>query len=137
MDGFDVGPERMPTDLTKLPVVRRVFIDAEKKNPKVVTQAYELFQIMDETNRTFSRLKQTGDVEAIKDYVEENRTELAYKKYVFKMVDGLNKLNARERQIERDETMTADEKKEAMLKLREMRMNIASKVTEINEKLGR
>ena len=137
MDGFDVGPERMPTDMTKLPVVRRVFIDAEKKNPKVVTQAYELFQIMDETNRTFSRLRQIGDVEAIKDYVEENRTELAYKKYVFKMVDGLNKLNARERQIERDETMTADEKKEAMLKLRELRINIASKVAEINEKLGR
>ncbi len=137
MDGIDVGPERLPTDLTKLPVVKRVFIDAEKKNPKVVTQAYELFQIVDEANRSFSRLKQMGDVEAIKDYVEENRDVLAYRKYVFKMVDGLNKLNARERQIERDTEMTADEKREAMLKLRELRINIASKVEEINKKLGR
>jgi hypothetical protein len=33
--------------------------------------------------------------------------------------------------------MTADEKREAMRKLREMRVNIASKVAEMNEKLGR
>jgi len=127
----------MPTDLTKLPVVRRVFIDAEKKNPKVVTQAYELFQIADEANRTFSRLKQIGDVEAVRDYVDENRDILTYRKYIFKMVDGLNKINAQERRIESDPEMTADEKREAMLKLRETRINIASKVGEINEKLGR
>jgi hypothetical protein len=137
MDLADAGPERMPTDLTKLPVVKRVFIDAEKKNPKVVTQAYELFQIADEANRTFSRLKQIGDVEAVKDYVDENRDILTYRKYIFKMVDGLNKLNAQERRIESDPEMTADEKREAMRKLREMRVNIASKVAEMNEKLGR
>ena len=137
MDLADTGPERMPTDLTKLPVVKRVFIDAEKKNPKVVTQAYELFQIADEANRTFSRLKQIGDVEAVKDYVDENRDILTYRKYIFKMVDGLNKLNAQERRIESDPEMTADEKREAMRKLREMRVNIASKVAEMNEKLGR
>jgi hypothetical protein len=137
MDVFNIGPERMPTDLTKLPVVRRVFIDAEKKNPKVVTQAYELFQIADEANRTFSRLKQIGDVEAVRDYVEENRDILTYRKYIFKMVDGLNKMNAQERRIESDPDMTADEKREAMKNLRELRINIASKVEEINEKLGR
>ena len=82
-------------------------------------------------------MKQIGDVEAIKDFVEENRDVLSYRKYVFKMVDGLNKLNARERQIERDPEMTADEKREAMLKLRETRINIASQVDEINQKLGR
>lgn len=137
MDLADAGPERMPTDLTKLPVVKRVFIDAEKKNPKVVTQAYELFQIADEANRTFSRLKQIGDVEAVKDYVDENRDILTYRKYIFKMVDGLNKLNAQERRIESDPEMTADEKREAMRKLREMRVNIASTVDMMNEKLGR
>lgn len=137
MDGVDIGPERLPTDFTKYPIIKRVFIDAEKKNPKVVTQAYELFQIIDEANRSFSRLKQMGDVEAVRDFVEENRDALSYRKYVFKMVDGLNKLNARERQIEKDPDLTADEKREAMRKLRETRMNIASKVSEINEKLGR
>jgi len=137
MDAVDAGPERLPIDFTKLPVVRRVFVDAEKKNPKAVTQAYELFQLVDEVNRSLSRLKQMGDVEAVKDYVEQNRDVLTYRKYIFKMVDGLNKLNARERQIERDTSMTPDEKREAIRKLREFRINLTSKVSEINAALGR
>jgi hypothetical protein len=137
MDAVDAGPERLPIDFTKLPVVRRVFVDAEKKNPKAVTQAYEQFQLVDEVNRSLSRLKQMGDVEAVKDYVEQNRDVLTYRKYIFKMVDGLNKLNARERQIERDTSMTPDEKREAIRKLREFRINLTSKVSEINAALGR
>lgn len=137
MEGFDVGPERLPRDITQLPVVRRFFMDAQVKNPKVVTQAYELFRLVDEANRSFSRLRQTGDAEAVMDYLEENKDVLSYKKYVFKLVDRLNKLSAHERQIERDQTMTREEKLEAMAKLREVRIRLASKVKEINAVLGR
>ncbi len=137
MESQNIGPERLPRDITQLPVVRRFFMDAQVKNPKVVTQAYELFRIVDEANRSFSRLRQTGDAEAVVDYLDKNRDVLSYKRYVFKLVDRLNKLSAHERQIERDTTMTDAEKKEAMAKLRETRIRIASKVSEINEKLGR
>lgn len=137
MESQNIGPERLPRDITQLPVVRRFFMDAQVKNPKVVTQAYELFRIVDEANRSFSRLRQTGDAEAVVDYLDKNRDVLSYKRYVFKLVDRLNKLSAYERQIERDTTMTDAEKKEAMAKLRETRIRIASKVSEINEKLGR
>jgi hypothetical protein len=137
MEGAQIGPERLPRDLTQLPVVKRFLIDSEVKNPKVVTQAYELFRIVDEANRSFSRIRQTGDAEATLDYLNENRDVLSYKKYVFKLVDRLNKLSAHERASERDETMTDDDKREAMGKLREVRIRLASKVSEINEKLGR
>jgi hypothetical protein len=137
MEGANIGPERLPRDLTQLPVVKRFMIDSEVKNPKAVTQAYELFRIVDEANRSFSRLRQTGDAEATLDYLNENRDVLSYKKYVFKLVDRLNKLSAHERAIERDTTMSDDEKREAMRKLREVRIRLASKVKEINEKLGR
>lgn len=137
MELVDVGPERLPKDVTRLPVVRRFFIDAQNRNPKVVSQAYELYGLVDEANRSFSRLRQMGDVEATMDYLEENRTLLSYKKYVFKLVDGLNKLSARERAIERDGSMTRDEKFAAMQNLREMKIRIANKVAEINEALGR
>ena len=120
-----------------MPMVKRFYVDAETKNPKVVTQAYELFRIVDEANRSFSRLRQTGDAEATLDYLNENRDILSYKKYVFKLVDRLNKLSAHERALERDKTMSDDEKREAMRKLREVRIRLASKVKEINEKLGR
>jgi hypothetical protein len=137
MEGVDAGPERLPRSVSQLPVVRRFFIDSEYKNPKVVSQAYELFRVVDEANRSYSRLRQIGDAEAVKDYLDENRDILSYKKYVFKLVDGLNKLSAQERRIESDQTMTRAEKFEAMAKLRETRMKLAAKVTEINAALGR
>lgn len=137
MEGVDVGPDRLPRSVSQLPVVRRFFIDTESRNPKVVSQAYELFRVVDEANRSFSRLKQIGDAEAVKDYLDENRDVLSYRKYVFRLVEGLNKLAARERQIAADQEMTREEKFEAMRKLRETRLNLASKVSEINEKIGR
>jgi hypothetical protein len=71
------------------------------------------------------------------DYLAENKDVLSYKKYIYKLFDGLNKISARERQIERDETMTRDEKFEAMNKLREVRARLTSQISEINKKLGR
>jgi len=137
MESANVGPDRMPRELTRLPVVKSFFIDAKSKNPKVVTQAYELFQIADEVNRTVSRMKQMRDVEALTAYVEENKDVLTYKKYIFALADNLNKLSAQERSIERDSTMTREEKLAAQRRLRETRIQLASKVDEINRKLGR
>jgi hypothetical protein len=137
MSGFDAGPEKIPMEISQYPVIRRFFVDAEAKNPAVVTQAYELFRLVDEANRTFSRLRQANDAEALMDYFEEKKDVLAYKKHIFKMVDRLNKLSAYERQIERDKTMTDEEKIAAKRRLREMRIRVAATVEEINKKLGR
>lgn len=134
---FDAGPERLPRDLTQMPVVKRFFVDAESRSPKTVSDAYELFRIVDEANRSFSRLRQTGDAEAVADYLDENKDVLKYKKYVYTLVDRLNKLSAYERQIERDKTMTDEEKREAMNRLREVRKRLTAKVGEINKALGR
>jgi len=137
MEEAGAGPERLPRDITQLPMIKRFLLDAESRSPKSVAQAYELFRVVDEVNRSFSRLRQTGDTEAVMDYLAENRDVLSYKKYIYKLFDGLNKISARERQIERDETMTDDEKFEAMRKLREVRARLTSQISEINKKLGR
>jgi hypothetical protein len=137
MEEAGAGPERLPRDITQLPMIKRFLLDAESRSPKSVAQAYELFRVVDEVNRSFSRLRQTGDTEAVMDYLAENKDVLSYKKYIYKLFDGLNKISARERQIERDETMTRDEKFEAMRKLREVRARLTSQISEINKKLGR
>lgn len=137
MQDAEIGPERMPIELSNAPVVKSFFIEAKSKNPKVVTQAYELFRIADEANRTVSRLKQMQDAEALTAYIDENRGILRYKKYIFTLADRLNKLSAQERAIERDTTMTADEKIAAQRELRDVRIRLASKVEEINRQLGR
>lgn len=137
MEGLDVGPERLPKDITQLPVVKRFLLDAESRNPKSVAQAYELFRVVDEANRSFSRLRQTGDVEATMDYLEKNRDILSYKNYVYRLFDGLNKISAQERRIERDETMTREEKVEAIKRLREVRARLTSQISTINKAIGR
>jgi hypothetical protein len=137
MENASIGPDRMPTEISNLPVIRSFFIDAKSKNPKVVTQAYELFRIADEANRTMSRLRQMGDAEALANYVDKNKDVLQYKKYIFTLADRLNKLSAQERSIERDTTMSRDEKLAAQQKLREIRIRLASQVNMINDKLGR
>jgi ribosomal protein S10 len=137
MENASIGPDRMPTEISNLPIIRSFFIDAKSKNPKVVTQAYELFRIADEANRTMSRLRQMGDAEALANYVDKNKDVLQYKKYIFTLADRLNKLSAQERSIERDESMSRDEKLAAQQKLREIRIRLASQVNMINDKLGR
>ena len=51
MEGVDVGPDRLPRSVSQFPVVRRFFIDTEYRNPKVVSQAYELFRVVDEAKQ--------------------------------------------------------------------------------------
>ena len=84
-----------------------------------------------------SRLRQSGDAEALAEYVEENRDIIRNKKYVFSLADRLNKISAQERMIERSEDMSRDEKLAAQQRLRDVRLRLASRVGEINEKLGR
>ena len=137
MEDSGLGPERLPRSFVELPGVRRILIDAEYKNPKVVSQAYELFGVVDEINRSFGRLKQIGDAEALAKFVEENRDALASRKTVFKVVEALNRMTAQERRIAQDATLSREEKFEAMKQLREARIRIASNLSEINERLGR
>ena len=137
MEGGDIGPDRLPRDVTQLPLVKRFLLDAESRSPKSVAQAYELFRVVDEANRSFSRLRQIGDAEAVMDYLEKNKDVLAYKKHIFKLVDSLNKISAYERRIEQDQTMTREEKVEAIKKLREVRARLTSNIGEINKALGR
>jgi hypothetical protein len=137
MELVDVGPERMPRPMTDAPIIRRFFVDAETRSPKTVAEAYELFRIVDEANRSFSRLRQSGDAEAAMDYLEENKNILAYKKYIYKLTNQLNKIGSYERQIERNKEMTRAEKLEALEKTRDMRVKLTAQIKEINRALGR
>lgn len=137
MEGLDIGPDRLPRKFSEAPGIRRIFIDAEGRNPKVASQAYDLGGVVDEISRSYNRLKQIGDAEALANFVEENRKALSYRKTVFKILDGLNKITAQERRIAQDPSMSREEKFEAMQSLRQAKIRISSQVSAINEALGR
>ena len=134
---FDVGPEKLSMTLSEAPAIKSFFIDAQARNPKAVSQAYELFRIVDEANRSFGRLRQIGDMEALTDFLEENRDVLKYKKYVLKLTNGLNKLSAQERRILQDKSLSDEEKRAEMERLREVRSQLTARVSEISKALGR
>jgi len=134
---FDVGPEKLSMTLSEAPAIKSFFIDAQARNPKAVSQAYELFRIVDEANRSFGRLRQIGDMEALTDFLEENKDVLKYKKYVLKLTNGLNKLSAQERRILQDKSLSDEEKRAEMERLREVRSQLTARVSEISKALGR
>lgn len=127
------GYQIMPTEVSTWPGVRAFMVDAQTKTPQAVADAYEMFREVDTVNRTLSRLRKTGDVEAVRDYVEDNRGILKAKAPVMKIAEALNNIAAQERRIERNTTMTREQKLEAMRKLREMKLRVTQNVPKIRE----
>ena len=134
---FGEDNQGLPVAGSRLPVIRRFFVDARDRQPQAATEAYELYQIVDKVNRTVSRLKKSGDTEALKEYREENINVLRVGKQVRKMADNLNNIRAQMRRLEADKVMPMNEKLEKMRELRSREARVTSKIDEINQMLGR
>ena len=137
ISAFGEDNQGIPVAGSKLPVIRRFFLDARDQQPQSAADAYELYQLVDRANRTISRLKKSGDVEALKEYREENIDLLRVGKQVRKMADNLNNIRAQVRRLEADKVMSGAEKKERMRELRAREAQLTRKIDEINERLGR
>jgi len=134
---FGQDNQGIPIAGSNLPVIKRFFIDAQDKQPQAAAEAYEVYQIVDKATRTASRLKKMGDVEALKEFREENIDLLRVGKQVRKMAENLNNIRAQVRRLEVNTTMSGSEKKERMRELRAREIQLTRKIYEINEKLGR
>ena len=134
---FGADNQGLPIAGSQLPVIRRFFVDARDKQPQAATEAYELYQIVDRVNRTISRLKKSGDTEALREYREENINVLRIGKQVRKMADNLNNIRAQVRRLEADKMMPMDQKLEKMRELRSREARVTKKIYEINQQLGR
>ncbi len=134
---FGEDNQGIPVAGSNLPVIRRFFLDAQDKQPQAAAEAYELYQLVDKATRTASRLKKMGDVEALKEFREENVDILRIGKQVRKMAENLNNIRAQVRRLEVNTTMSGSEKKEKMRELRARELQVSRRVEEINLKLGR
>lgn len=136
LNGISVGPEQLPIrSITEIPGLKQFLVDSSTRTPKSVKDAYELFGMVDEVNRTFSRLRASGDAEAAIAYAKENMPILQRKRYIMKMVEALNNLKAQERAIERNNTMSTEEKRAALDKLSDLKRRVTSQVGRLNEEL--
>lgn len=134
---FGQDNQGIPIAGSNLPVIKRFFIDAQDKQPQAAAEAYEVYQLVDKATRTASRLKKMGDMEALKEFREENIDLLRVGKQVRKMAENLNNIRAQVRRLEVNTTMSGSEKKERMRELRAREIQLTRKIDDINAKLGR
>ena len=134
---FGTDSQGLPVAGSELPVIRRFFIDAQDKQPQAAAEAYELYQLVDKVNRTISRLKKSGDTEALKEYREENINILRAGKQVRKMADNLNNIRAQIRRLENETTMGRQEKLDKLRELRAREIRVTRNIDQINQQLGR
>lgn len=134
---FGSDNQGLPVAGSQLPVIRRFFVDARDRQPQAATEAYELYQLVDKTNRTISRLKKMGDTEALREYREENINILRVGKEVRRMADNLNNIRAQIRRLEADKVTPMSEKLDKLRELRSRELRVTRRIDEINQKLGR
>ena len=134
---FGEDNQGLPVAGSELPFIRRFFIDAQDKQPQAAAEAYELYQLVDKANRTISRLKKSGDTEALKEYREENINLLRAGKQVRKMADNLNNIRAQIRRLENDTTMGREQKIDKLRELRAREIRVTRNIEQINQQLGR
>ncbi len=137
ISAFGKDGEGLPVPGSSLPVIKRFFIDAQDKQPKAVSDAYEVYQLVDRATRTINRLKKSGDVEAFKEYQAENRDLLRLGPMIRKMTQNLGDIRAAVRRLEKNTTMTGAEKIAKMRELRSREIQVTRRIDEINQKLGR
>lgn len=132
----DLGPQQVPyMSLTQYPVIRSFITDAKTTSPQSVADTYELYTMVDQVNRTFSRFAAMGDADAALKYAEENLGILMYKKQITQMVGALDGLRAQRRVIERDKDMTDAEKVTALQELRDLEKQLTANIKELNAAL--
>lgn len=132
----DLGPQQVPyMSLTQYPVIRSFITDAKTTSPQSVADTYELYTMVDQVNRTFSRFAAMGDADAALKYAEENLGILMYKKQITQMVGALDGLRAQRRVIERNKDMTDAEKVTALQELRDLEKQLTANIKELNAAL--
>jgi hypothetical protein len=134
---FGQDNEGLPVAASNMPVVRRFFVDAQDKQPQAAAEAYELYQMVDRVNRTMSRLKQSGDREALREYRQENIDILRAGKQIQNMSKNLNSIRAQIRRLEADTTMDSAQKLQKMRELRARQLTVTRNIEKINQRLGR
>jgi hypothetical protein len=134
---FGEDNQGLPVAGSRLPFIRRFFVDAQDRQPQAAAEAYELYQLVDKVNRTISRLKKSGDTEALKEYREENINILRAGKQVRKMADNLSNIRAQIRRLENDTTMNREQKLDKLRELRAREIRVTRNIDQVNQQIGR
>jgi hypothetical protein len=110
--------------MEQLPVIKRFFAG----DSGTISAYYDLKEEVDTVVQTVNMLQRTGNVEDLKEYLQENKKLYALKNYVGVLDKGMKQLSQASKMIGASKTMTADEKRESIDKIHEAQLKLTERV---------
>jgi hypothetical protein len=117
-------PVKATKRMEQLPVIKRFFAG----DMGTISAYYDLKEEVDTVVQTVNTLQRTGNTDDLKPYLEENKKLYALKNYVGTLDTTMKQLNQAGKMINASKTMTADEKREALDKIREAQIRLTSRI---------
>jgi hypothetical protein len=117
-------PVKATKRMEQYPVIKRFFAG----DSGTISAYYDLKEEVDTVVQTVNNLQRTGNAEELKTYLEQNKNVYALKNYVSILDKSLKQYNQAGKMINESKTMTADEKREALDKIKEAQLQLTEKV---------
>lgn len=119
----------------QLPVLKRFIREDPAFSTRYLTDLYELKNDVDQVYSTISRYRKEGDFEKVKSLVEANRDKLGLRGPLNRLVNAIQMNRNRMTQVELSETMSSQEKRDALDRLLEQRNRISRQVETLSKRI--
>jgi hypothetical protein len=104
--------------------------DLNDAQSRYVSQMYDQGRVLEQAYHTYRTMLREGKVADTTEYLQEHREEISKYRQLERAKSAETKLNLRQRQIENDSTMSAEQKRNAIREILLTRERIAKPVTE-------
>jgi hypothetical protein len=122
-------PERPSRDWLKT-ATGGMLSDLNDAQSRYVSQMYDQGRVLEQAYHTYRTMLREGKVADTTEYLQEHREEISKYRQLERAKSAETKLNLRQRQIENDSTMSAEQKRNAIREILLTRERIAKPVTE-------
>ena len=122
-------PERPSRDWLKT-ATGGMLSDLNDAQSRYVSQMYDQGRVLEQAYHTYRTMLREGKVTDAIEYLQEHREEISKYRQLERAKSVETKLNLRQRQIENDSTMSAEQKRNAIREILRTREMIAKPVTE-------
>jgi hypothetical protein len=110
--------------MEQLPVIKRFFAG----DSGTISAFYDLKEEVDTVVQTVNTLQRTGNSEDLKEYLGKNQKLYALKGYVGVLDKNMKQLNQAGKMINQSKTLTSDEKREALDKIKDAQLKLTERV---------
>jgi len=138
--GFKAMPtgesvEQPSFDITDVPLVKSFFQPTD--SGYLISQAYETVADATSAKKTYNNFIKNNQPEQAKKYLQKNLSRIQLSTASGRYVRTMGKINNREAFVRGSKDLTADEKREEIKRLKQLRIDISKKFKELKQRIER